>query len=123
MASRLVHSSSSSAAPSAALPNHHTNHLVDDHLPVENGPDPRRDVPDEEPPPPPPPQVALLPQVVVLCEQRHEGFDEAAAAAAGPSTSGPVSKWRPKDRVMDAILPAAALQLFAGSCLGGGFIG
>ena len=56
-------------------------------------------MPDEEPPPPPPPQVALLPQVVVLCEQRHEGFDEAAAAAAGPSTSGPVSKWRPKARM------------------------
>uniref|UniRef100_A0A0D9XNB4 Raptor N-terminal CASPase-like domain-containing protein n=1 Tax=Leersia perrieri TaxID=77586 RepID=A0A0D9XNB4_9ORYZ len=99
MASRLVHSStSSSAAPSAALPNHNHHHRRTssvDELPVENGPEPRRDAADEEPPAP----VAYLPQVVVLCEQRHEGFDEAAAAAAGPSTSGLVTKWRPKDRM------------------------
>ncbi|XP_040384579.1 regulatory-associated protein of TOR 1-like isoform X1 [Oryza brachyantha] len=92
MASRLVHSSSASVP----LPNHHTNHL-DGQLPVlDNGPDPP---PRNDDPPAP---VALLPQVVVLCEQRHDGFDEAAAAtaaAAGSSTSGLVSKWRPKDRM------------------------
>ncbi|XP_062204192.1 regulatory-associated protein of TOR 1 isoform X2 [Phragmites australis] len=100
MASSLVHSSSSSpsqspAAPSAPLPNHHHNHVTDD-LPVMNGPEPRNGLEaDEEKPAP----VAYLPQVAVLCEQRHEGLDEAAAAAAGPSTSGLVSKWRPKDRM------------------------
>ena len=109
MASRLVHSSSSpspsTAAPPAPLPNHHHNHVTDD-LPVANGPEPRNglEVAEVEKPAP----VVYLPQVVVLCEQRHEGIDEAAAAAAGPSTSGLVSKWRPKDRVMDAIQYADA---------------
>ncbi|KAL5226220.1 hypothetical protein ABZP36_012859 [Zizania latifolia] len=116
VASRLVHSSSSSsAAPSPAMPNHHLANHVDER-PVENGPEPLRRDADEETPAPGP--MSSLPQVVVLCEQRHEAFDEAAAAAAGPSTSGLVSKWRPKDRVMDiaalAILPAAAaVQLFS----------
>ncbi|GJN28487.1 hypothetical protein PR202_gb16617 [Eleusine coracana subsp. coracana] len=101
MASRLVHSSSSpspsSAAPSAPLPNHRHSHVTDD-LPVANGPEPRNGLEaDEEKPAP----VAYLPQLVVLCDQRHEGLDEAAAAGAGPSTSGIVSKWRPKERVMD----------------------
>ena len=111
MASRLVHSSSSpspsTAAPPAPLPNHHHNHVTDD-LPVANGPEPRNglEVAEVEKPAP----VVYLPQVVVLCEQRHEGIDEAAAAAAGPSTSGLVSKWRPKDRVMDAIQYADALS-------------
>jgi regulator-associated protein of mTOR len=50
--------------------------------------------------------VAYLPQVVVLCEQRHKGINEATAAAAAPSTSGLVSKWRPKDQVMD-VMPFA----------------
>jgi regulator-associated protein of mTOR len=50
-----------------------------------------------------PEPVVCLPQVVVLCEQHHEGLDEAAAAASAPSTSGLVSKWHPKDRVMDMI--------------------
>jgi len=103
MASRLVHSSSSPspspspsmAAPTPPLPNHHHNHVTDD-LPVANGPEPRNglEVAEVEKPAP----VVYLPQVVVLCEQRHEGIDE-AAAAAGPSTSGLVSKWRPKDRM------------------------
>ncbi|KAL5204746.1 hypothetical protein ABZP36_009617 [Zizania latifolia] len=104
MASRLVHSSSSSssasssAAPSPAMPNHHlTNHV--DERPVENGPEPLRRDADEETPALAPAPMACLPQVVVLCEQRHQGIDEAAAAAAGPSTSGLVSKWRPKDRM------------------------
>ncbi|XP_039833075.1 regulatory-associated protein of TOR 1 isoform X4 [Panicum virgatum] len=104
MASRLVHYSSSPspspspsmAAPTPPLPNHHHNHVTDD-LPVANGPEPRNglEVAEVEKPAP----VVYLPQVVVvLCEQRHEGIDE-AAAAAGPSTSGLVSKWRPKDRM------------------------
>ncbi|XP_039775690.1 regulatory-associated protein of TOR 1-like isoform X2 [Panicum virgatum] len=103
MASRLVHSSSSPspspspsmAAPTPPLPNHHHNHVTDD-LPVANGPEPRNglEVAEVEKPAP----VVYLPQVVVLCEQRHERIDE-AAAAAGPSTSGLVSKWRPKDRM------------------------
>ena len=41
--------------------------------------------------------LAYLPQTVVLCELRHEAFE--AAVPAGPSDSGLVSKWRPKDRV------------------------
>ena len=54
---------------------------------------------------------AVLPQVVVLCHQRHEGIDEAAAAAAAASsTSGLVSKWRPKDRVMDVMQFADAVS-------------
>ncbi|KAG2614529.1 regulatory-associated protein of TOR 1-like isoform X4 [Panicum virgatum] len=100
MASRLVHSSSSpspsTAAPPAPLPNHHHNHVTDD-LPVANGPEPRNGLEPAEVDKPAP--VTYLPQVMVLCEQRHEGIDEAAAAAAGPSTSGLVSKWRPKDRM------------------------
>ncbi|KAF8748893.1 hypothetical protein HU200_012820 [Digitaria exilis] len=104
MASRLVHSSlspsPSSAAPSAPLPNHHHHSRVTDGLAVANGPEPRNGLEAAEVERPAP--VAYLPQVVVLCEQRHEGLDE-AAAATGPSTSGLVSKWRPKDRVMDAI--------------------
>nr|CAB3490706.1 unnamed protein product [Digitaria exilis] len=104
MASRLVHSSPSPspspAAPSAPLPNHHHHSRVTDGLAVANGPEPRNGLEAAEVERPAP--VAYLPQVVVLCEQRHEGLDE-AAAATGPSTSGLVSKWRPKDRVMDAI--------------------
>jgi regulator-associated protein of mTOR len=102
MASRLVHSSSSSslspAAPPAPLPNHLHGKRVTDGLTVANGPEPRNglEVAEVEMPAP----VVYLPQVVLLCEQRHEGLDE-AAAATGPSTSGLVSKWRPKDRVMD----------------------
>jgi regulator-associated protein of mTOR len=111
MASRLVHSSSSpspsTAAPPAPLPNHHHNHVTDD-LPVANGPEPRNGLEPAEVEKPA--SVAYPPQVVVLCEQRHEGIDEAAAAAAGPSTSGLVSKWRPKDRVMDAIQYADVLS-------------
>ncbi|KAL6653350.1 hypothetical protein ACP70R_008928 [Stipagrostis hirtigluma subsp. patula] len=103
MASRLVHSSSSSPSPAAAplaapLPNHgHHSHVADDGgIRVANDPEPRNGLEAEEEKPAP---VAYLPQVLVLCEQRHEGLDEAAAAAAGPSTSGLVSKWRPKDRM------------------------
>ncbi|KAG8050824.1 hypothetical protein GUJ93_ZPchr0009g359 [Zizania palustris] len=89
----IAHSSSSPVAPSPAMSNHHlTNHV--DELPVENGPEPLRTDADEETPAP----IACLPQVVVLCEQRHGAFDE-AVAAAGPSTSGLISKWRPKDRM------------------------
>jgi hypothetical protein len=84
-------------------------------LPAANGPEPRRDdagePPEEEDEGRTVGLVACLPQTVVLCEQRHGGFDEAAAAAAGPSTSGPVSKWRPKDRVMDAQLMPLLLLL------------
>ena len=41
--------------------------------------------------------MAYLPQTVVLCELRHDAFE--AAVPAGPSDTGLVSKWRPKDRV------------------------
>lgn len=42
--------------------------------------------------------MAYLPQTVVLCEFRHEAFE--ACLPTGPSDSGLVSKWRPKDRVI-----------------------
>lgn len=41
--------------------------------------------------------MAYLPQTMVLCELRHEAFE--ACRPTGPSDSGLVSKWRPKDRV------------------------
>uniref|UniRef100_A0A5B6ZMP6 Putative regulatory-associated protein of TOR 1 n=1 Tax=Davidia involucrata TaxID=16924 RepID=A0A5B6ZMP6_DAVIN len=41
--------------------------------------------------------MAYLPQTVVLCELRHEAFE--ACVPSGPSDSGLVSKWRPKDRM------------------------
>lgn len=41
--------------------------------------------------------LAYLPQTVVLCELRHEAFE--ASTPTGPSDSGLVSKWRPKDRM------------------------
>ncbi|XP_043723944.1 regulatory-associated protein of TOR 1-like isoform X2 [Telopea speciosissima] len=41
--------------------------------------------------------MAYLPQTVVLCDLRHESFE--ACVPSGPSESGLVSKWRPKDRM------------------------
>lgn len=41
--------------------------------------------------------IAYLPQTVVLCDFRHDGFEE--SVPSGPSESGPVAKWRPKERV------------------------
>ncbi|XP_010931321.1 regulatory-associated protein of TOR 1 [Elaeis guineensis] len=41
--------------------------------------------------------MAYLPQTVVLCDFRHEGFED--CVPSGPSESGLVSKWRPKDRM------------------------
>lgn len=41
--------------------------------------------------------MAILPQAIFLCESRHEGFEE--CVPSGPSESGLVSKWRPKDRM------------------------
>lgn len=41
--------------------------------------------------------MAYLPQTIVLCELRHDAFE--ACVPLGPSDSGLVSKWRPKDRV------------------------
>ncbi|XP_020582409.1 regulatory-associated protein of TOR 1-like [Phalaenopsis equestris] len=41
--------------------------------------------------------LAYLPQTVFLGESRHEGFEE--CVPMGPSESGLVSKWRPKDRM------------------------
>ncbi|XP_065852819.1 regulatory-associated protein of TOR 1 [Euphorbia lathyris] len=38
-----------------------------------------------------------LPQTIVLCELRHDSFE--ASVPTGPSDSGLVSKWRPKDRM------------------------
>ncbi|GFP83213.1 regulatory-associated protein of tor 1 [Phtheirospermum japonicum] len=41
--------------------------------------------------------MAYLPQTVVLCELRHDGFED--CVPSGPSDSGLVSKWRPRDRM------------------------
>ena len=41
--------------------------------------------------------MSYLPHAMVLCELRHEGFE--ALLPSGPPECGPVSKWRPKDRV------------------------
>lgn len=41
--------------------------------------------------------MSYLPHTLVLCELRHEGFE--AFVSSGPPECGPVSKWRPKDRV------------------------
>ncbi|XP_073034255.1 LOW QUALITY PROTEIN: regulatory-associated protein of TOR 1-like [Primulina eburnea] len=41
--------------------------------------------------------MAYLPQTLVLCEFRHDGFEE--CVPSGPSDSGLVSKWRPRDRM------------------------
>ncbi|KAL8039000.1 hypothetical protein ABFX02_10G006900 [Erythranthe guttata] len=41
--------------------------------------------------------MAYLPQTVVLCELRHDGFED--CMPSGPSDSGLVSKWRPRDRM------------------------
>ncbi|XP_042050118.1 regulatory-associated protein of TOR 1-like isoform X1 [Salvia splendens] len=41
--------------------------------------------------------MAYLPQTIVLCELRHDGFED--CIPAGPSDSGLVSKWRPRDRM------------------------
>lgn len=52
--------------------------------------------------------MAYLPQTVVLCELRHDSFE--ARMPTGPSDSGLVSKWRPKDRVSFLILKIWILQ-------------
>ncbi|MBA0664238.1 hypothetical protein Goklo_004277 [Gossypium klotzschianum] len=44
-----------------------------------------------------PTTMAYLPQTIVLCELRHAAFE--ASTPTGPSDSGLVSKWRPKDRM------------------------
>ncbi|CAA7389303.1 unnamed protein product [Spirodela intermedia] len=41
--------------------------------------------------------MSYLPHTLVLCELRHEGFE--AFVPSGPPECGPVSKWRPKDRM------------------------
>ncbi|KAL0316447.1 UNVERIFIED_CONTAM: Regulatory-associated protein of TOR 1 [Sesamum radiatum] len=41
--------------------------------------------------------MAYLPQTVVLCELRHDGYEE--SVPSGPSDSGLVSKWRPRERM------------------------
>jgi len=108
-ARRLILAVAGRGAAAAPSPPQQHNHVTDD-LPVPTGRSPgtgwrpaemagARGVP------------AVLPQVVVLCHQRHEGIDEAAAAAAAASsTSGLVSKWRPKDRVMDVMQFADAVS-------------
>lgn len=45
--------------------------------------------------------MAYLPQTVVLCELRHDGFED--CMPSGPSDSGLVSRWRPRDRVSSRI--------------------
>ncbi|XP_057473972.1 regulatory-associated protein of TOR 1-like isoform X2 [Actinidia eriantha] len=42
-------------------------------------------------------RMAYLPQTIVLCDLRHEAFE--GCVPSGPSDSGLVSKWRPKDRM------------------------
>lgn len=51
--------------------------------------------------------MAYLPQTVVLCELRHDGFED--CMPAGPSDSGLVSKWRPRDRVSSRIRSSICL--------------
>lgn len=41
--------------------------------------------------------MAYLPQTLVLCELRHDGFEE--RVSSGPSNSGLIAKWWPRDRV------------------------
>ncbi|XP_075089271.1 regulatory-associated protein of TOR 1 isoform X3 [Nicotiana tabacum] len=41
--------------------------------------------------------MAYLPQTIVLCELRHDGFED--CVPSGPSDTGLVSKWRPRDRM------------------------
>ncbi|KAG0473726.1 hypothetical protein HPP92_015071 [Vanilla planifolia] len=41
--------------------------------------------------------IPYLPQTVFLCDSRHEGFEE--TVPTGPSESGLVSKWRPKEKM------------------------
>ncbi|KAI7996142.1 Regulatory-associated protein of TOR 1 [Camellia lanceoleosa] len=41
--------------------------------------------------------MAYLPQTIVFCDFRHEDFED--CVPSGPSDSGLVSKWRPKDRM------------------------
>ncbi|XP_071910271.1 regulatory-associated protein of TOR 1-like isoform X1 [Coffea arabica] len=41
--------------------------------------------------------MAYLPQTLVLCELRHDAFE--GSLPSGPSDSGLVSKWRPRDRM------------------------
>ncbi|CAN0879595.1 Regulatory-associated protein of TOR 1 [Linum grandiflorum] len=43
--------------------------------------------------------MAYLPQTIVLCEHRHEALEVSVPTPTGPSDSGFVSKWRPKDRM------------------------
>ncbi|PHT24879.1 hypothetical protein CQW23_35459 [Capsicum baccatum] len=40
--------------------------------------------------------MAYFPQTIVLCELRHDGFED--CVPSGPSDTGLVSKWRPRDR-------------------------
>ncbi|GFS38539.1 regulatory-associated protein of TOR 1 [Actinidia rufa] len=42
-------------------------------------------------------RMTYLPQTIVLCDLRHEAFE--GCVPSGPSDSGLVSKWRPKDRM------------------------
>lgn len=52
--------------------------------------------------------MAYLPQTIVFCELRHDAFE--ARTPTGPSVSGLVSKWRPKDRVSSSFFYADALR-------------
>ncbi|KAJ6845017.1 regulatory-associated protein of TOR 2 isoform X1 [Iris pallida] len=78
-------SSSSSSSKLSSVP----TVIVTDHV------DDREEIP--PPAPAAPNSMAYLPQTVVLCDFRHEGFEE--CLPSGPSGSGLVSKWRPKDRM------------------------
>ncbi|KAA3480030.1 regulatory-associated protein of TOR 1-like isoform X1 [Gossypium australe] len=56
-----------------------------------------------------PTTMAYLPQTIFLCELRHAAFE--ASTPTGPSDSGLVSKWRPKDRVNPfSMAPQKALE-------------
>lgn len=45
--------------------------------------------------------MAYFPQTIVLCELRHDRFED--SVPSGPSDTGLVSKWRPRDRVSCAL--------------------
>ncbi|GLU17889.1 hypothetical protein SLE2022_342370 [Rubroshorea leprosula] len=55
--------------------------------------------------------MLYLPQTVVLCELRHDAFE--GSAPTGPSDSGLVSKWRPKDRMKTGCVALALCLNFS----------
>ncbi|KAJ4841471.1 Regulatory-associated protein of TOR 1 [Turnera subulata] len=54
--------------------------------------------------------IPYIPQPVVLCELRHDAFE--ASVPTGPSDSGLVSKWRPKDRAPVSLIVTLGICIF-----------